>query len=72
MKKSTKLYTGRLLRQILLEEDGKVESIEMCCLKPKVGNGTVLEDTPDHLPDLQHNSLAFEGGSTTREQKGHT
>ena len=24
----------------------------MCCLKPKVGSGTVLEDTPDHLPDI--------------------
>ena len=24
----------------------------MRCLKPKVGLGTVMEDTPDHLPDI--------------------
>ena len=52
MKRSRKLYIGRLLRRFLLEEDGKVESIEMRCLNPKVGSGTVLEDTPDHLPNI--------------------
>ena len=52
MKRNRKLYIGRLLRRFLLEEDGKVESIEMRCLKPKVGSGTVLEDTPHHLPDI--------------------
>ena len=51
MKKSTKLYTDWLLRQILLE-DGEVESIEMCCLKPKVGNGAVVENTSDQLPNI--------------------
>ena len=24
----------------------------MRCLKPKVGMGTILEDTPNHLPDI--------------------
>ena len=24
----------------------------MRCLKPKVGSGTELEDTPDHLPEI--------------------
>ena len=41
-----------VIETFLLEEDGKVESVEMHCLKPKVGRGTVLEDTPDHLPDV--------------------
>ena len=41
-----------VIETFLLEEDGKVESVEMHCLKPKVGRGTVLEDTLDHLPDI--------------------
>ena len=28
-----------------------VDKIRMRCLKPKVGSGTVLDDTPVHLPD---------------------
>ena len=27
-------------------------AIEMGCLKPKVGLRTIMEDTPDHLPDV--------------------
>jgi len=34
------------------DENGSVCSIEMSCLKPKVGLGTIMEDTPDHLPDI--------------------
>ena len=34
------------------EEDGKVCSVEMSCLKPKVGLGTLMEETPEHLPDV--------------------
>ena len=30
-----------VIETFLLEEDGKVESVEMHCLKPKVGRGTV-------------------------------
>ena len=40
------------MRQFLFEEDGKIESFEMHSLKPKVGRGKDLEDTPDHLPDV--------------------
>lgn len=40
-KRSRKLYIGQLLRRFLLEEDGKVKSIKMHCLKPKVGSRTV-------------------------------
>ena len=33
-----------------MDDDGPVDKITMRCLKPKVGSGTILEDTPDHLP----------------------
>ena len=29
-----------------------VDSIEFRCLKPKTGSGTVVDDTPEHLPDI--------------------
>ena len=41
-----------MLKIFLKDEDGAVDSIPLHCLKPKVGNSTVLEDTPDHLPDI--------------------
>ena len=51
-KKGKKLCIGRLARRFLEDKDGEVDGIEMRCLKPKVGLGTVMEDTPDHLPDI--------------------
>ena len=52
MKKYSKLFVGRQLTRFLDEENGKDEAIEMRCLKPKVGTGTILEDTPDPFPDI--------------------
>ena len=46
------MYIGRLLKRFLKDEDGAVDSIQLHCLKPKVGSSTILEDTPDHLPDI--------------------
>ena len=40
------------MKQFLDNENGNVYAIEMGCLKPKVGLGTIMEDTPDHLPDI--------------------
>ena len=35
-----------------MDDDGPVTCIELRCLKPKVGSGTILEETPPHLkPD---------------------
>ena len=51
-KKTKGLYIGRLLKRFLKDEDGAVDSIQLHCLKPKVGSSTILEDTPDHLPDI--------------------
>ena len=52
--KGKKLYIGRLARRFLEDKDGEVDGIriEMRCLKPKVGLGTVMEDTQNHLPDI--------------------
>ena len=47
------MFTGRLLKQFLDDENGIVEAIEMRCVKPKVGTGTLFEDTPDHFPDIR-------------------
>ena len=38
-----------------MDENGPVDSVIMRCLKPKVGSGIILEDTPSHLlPDESH------------------
>ena len=36
--------------RFLEDSDGKIEKVLMTCLKPKVGLGTIVEDTPKHLP----------------------
>ena len=36
--------------RFLEDSDGKVGKVLMTCLKPKVGLGTIVEDTPKHLP----------------------
>ena len=40
------------MKWFLDNENGMVYAIQMECLKPKVGLGTIMEDTPDHLPDV--------------------
>ena len=40
------------MKRFLKDENGDVFAIEMRCLKPRVGLSTVMEDTPDHLPDI--------------------
>ena len=39
-------------RQFFDDENGKFETIEITCLKPKVGAGTTLEVKPNHLLDI--------------------
>ena len=52
-KKSQALYSAKILRQFLADENGPVNCIEMRCLKPnKVGSGKLLDNTPLHLPDI--------------------
>ena len=51
------------------QRDGDVDCLVVCCLKPKVGFGTLLEDTPSHLPDISltvcscHVTYAFQSES---------
>lgn len=57
-KRISKLYVGKILKRFLADENGLVEKLEVRCLKPKVGSGTILEDTPAHLPDVSLFDLA--------------
>ena len=49
-KHSKILYIAKLDQRFLANVDGEVDKILMTCLKPKIGLGTILEDTPKHLP----------------------
>ena len=41
-----------MLKPFLENENGPVQSLKIRCLKPKTGSGTVVEDTPESLPDI--------------------
>ena len=45
-KRNKGLFIGKVLLRFLLDENGGVVSLEIRCLKPKVGHGTILEVTP--------------------------
>uniref|UniRef100_A0A7M5XKL4 Uncharacterized protein n=1 Tax=Clytia hemisphaerica TaxID=252671 RepID=A0A7M5XKL4_9CNID len=51
-KRKTSLFVGKICKRFLTEEDGDVDKVEIRCLKAKIGQGTTLEDTPQHLPDI--------------------
>ena len=51
-KKVKALYIAKVLHRFLEDEGGEVDKFQMQFLKPKLGSGTVLEDTPAHLPDV--------------------
>ena len=51
-KRSSMLFVGKILRRFLHDAEGPVDSIEIRCLKPKTGSGTILDDTPSHSPDI--------------------
>ena len=45
------MCVGRVIRRLLTEKDGQVTHMELDCLKPKVGNGNILEGYPDGQSD---------------------
>ena len=47
-KKSSMVIIGKILRHFLMDKEGPVESLEIWCLKNKVGSGTIPDDTPPH------------------------
>ena len=46
------LYVGKAIRRFLDDEGGPVSSIELDCLKPRIGTGTILESYEDDRRDL--------------------
>ena len=40
------------MKHFLPDGNGHVDSLKVCCLKPKVESGTLLDDTPTHLPNI--------------------
>ena len=51
-KRSLLLLVGKVLKRFLEDENGPVDSLEIRCLKPKIGSGTIVENTPESLPDI--------------------
>ena len=43
------LYRGRAIQCFLVDENGKIEYLQIDCLKHHIGSGTVLESIPEHL-----------------------
>ena len=41
--KNSYSYVGKATRRFLLDKDGLANALELDCLKPRVGNGTVLQ-----------------------------
>ena len=44
------LYVGRASQRFSVDENGKIEYLQIDCLKRHIGSGTVLESIPEHLP----------------------
>ena len=41
---------GSAIQRFLVDENGKIEYLQIDCLKRHIGSGTVLESIPEHLP----------------------
>ena len=44
------LYVGRAIQCFLVDENGKIEFLQINYLKCHIGSGTVLQFIPEHLP----------------------
>ena len=44
------LYVEKAIQHFLVDENGKIEYLQIDCLKRHIGSGTVLESIPEHLP----------------------
>ena len=44
------LYVGKAIQRFLVDENGKIEYLQIDCLKRHIVSGTVLQSTPEHLP----------------------
>ena len=41
---------GRAIQRFLVDENGKIEYLQIDCLKRHIVSGTVLQSIPEHLP----------------------
>ena len=46
------LFVSKIMKNVLDDENDAVDSLKVCCPKPKVGSGTLLDNVPSHLPDI--------------------
>ena len=58
------------MKRFLDDENGNVESVELSCLKPKVGLGTVMEEPPNHCPDIWR--WSYKRATFKRQKMGHS
>ncbi|XP_065064643.1 uncharacterized protein LOC135690884 [Rhopilema esculentum] len=73
-KKSQQIYIGKVTKRFLADVDGPATGIELDCLKPHFGSGTVLEGIPSHLPrdiDLFDIENVFAGPLLVKPVKGN-
>ena len=49
---ASQLFVCKIIKCFLVDENGSVDSLKVCCLIPKVGSVTLLDDTPSHLRDI--------------------
>ena len=52
LKLAGQLFFGKIVKHFLVDENHTVETLEVCCLKPKVGSGTLVDDSPSYLLDI--------------------
>ena len=72
--KSQQIYIGKVTKRFLADVDGPATGIELDCLKPHFGSGTVLEGIPSHLPrdiDLFDIENVFAGPLLVKPVKGN-
>ena len=52
-KRTQHLFVAKANHRFLVDEGGQVDTVLLTCLKPKIGSGNILEETPKHLPHDQ-------------------
>ena len=72
-KRKEQIYVGRATKRFLSEKDGPATCLELDCLKPHFGSGSILESVPAHLErdvDIFAIQDIFAGPLTVNPLKG--
>ena len=48
-KRADQLFASKIMNRFLVDENDPVDSLKVRCLKPKMGSGTLLDDTPSQF-----------------------